>query len=125
MPLNVTLSRDPEKVELGTFHELRLSESELRSPDREHPVARHIQHRWHLESHGESFARIDIAGPLKLRIASGETAGPYLHFHLINGVAYVDNRIFGFFDLQARDWYVVDLGTHSETITMVAHSAEG
>jgi len=121
MPLNVTLSRDPKKVELGTFEALTLTEDELRAPDR--PVARHIHHRWHVERRDESFPRVDIAGPLKLKVSQA-TLGPYLHFHAINGVAYVDHRIFAFFDLEKFDWYVVDEGIHSKTITIVAHSAE-
>ena len=127
MPLNVTLSRDPRKVELGAFDKLALTEDALRVPGSDARVARHIHHRWHAEPYGESFPRIDIAGPLTVCLESGEGAralGPYLHFHVINGVAYVDHRIFGFFDLERHDWYVVDEGMHSKAMTIAAHHAK-
>lgn len=31
--------------------------------------------------------------------------GPYNAFHLLDGVAYAEGRVFAFFDKQQQDWY--------------------
>jgi len=42
--------------------------------------------------------------------------GPYNAFHLLDGVAYAEGRVFAFFDKQQQDWYSHSLGNHWSTM---------
>lgn len=118
----VTLAREAHRTELGTFQELLFAGDELRTTD-ETVLAIHQHNRWRRAQEGvggETFIRLDIVGPLVVRTGDGaaRTLGPYEHFSCVDGVSYVERRVFGFWDLQQRDWYFVDLGVHSKVLRL-------
>jgi len=115
----VSLARDAHRKDLGTFHELLFDQDEVRTTDGT-VLATHTHNRWREKGEGEPFLRLDIIGPLIVRAGDGEASalGPYLHFSTIDGVAYVEQRVFAFWDLQHRDWYLVDVGRHWKSLTL-------
>jgi len=115
----VSLAREAQQTELGTFEELVFNGEEVRTTDGS-VRAVHTHNRWRAGDSGESFLRLDIIGPLVVRGGERDasTLGPYLHFSCVDGVSYVERRVFGFWDLQLRDWYVVDLGRHWKTLRL-------
>ncbi len=117
----VTLGREAHQTELGTFHELLFVSDELRTMQGT-VLARHQHNRWRPGAGvgGETFVRLDIVGPLDVRGAEGEarTLGPYELFSCVDGVSYVEKRVFGFWDIQQRDWYLVDLGVHWKALRL-------
>ena len=51
--------------------------------------------------------------------AGSKALGPYNAFHLLDGVAYADGRVFAFFDKERQDWYSSLLGNHWQTMIVV------
>ena len=113
----LSLAREAHQKELGTFEELLFAKDEVRAPDGR-ILAVHQHNRWRAGEGGESFVRLDIVGPLVIRDGEANTLGPYEHFSCVDGVAYVERRVFGFWDLQQRDWYLVDLGVHWKSLSL-------
>ena len=115
----ISLARDAHKKELGTYHELVFQQDELQTAEGT-VLATHMHNRWREQGEGETFLRLDIIGPLTVRggDAQARTLGPYLHFSTVDGVAYVEQRVFAFWDLQHRDWYLVDLGRHCKSLRL-------
>ncbi len=114
----LSLKRDVRQKELGTFAELVFDRDEVRTIDAT-VVAIHAHNRWREDATGETFLRLEIIGPLIIFGGDGEAKlGPYLHFSCVDGVSYVEQRVFGFWDLQHRDWYIVDLGLHWKSLKL-------
>lgn len=115
----VSLARDAHKKDLGSFQELLFEQDEVRTPDRT-VLATHSHNRWREKGEGETFLRLDIVGPLVVRGGEAEasTLGPYMQFATVDGVAYVEQRVFAFWDLEHRDWYLVDLGRHWKSLRL-------
>ena len=115
----LTLAREAKQIEVGNFHELVFTKDEIQAPDGR-VVAAHQHNRWREGQGGEPFVRLDLVGPLTIHCSDGEASrlGPYEHFSCVDGVAYVERRVFGFWDLQQRDWYLVDLGAHCKSLRL-------
>jgi len=116
MALIVRLARAADERELGSFDWIELADSSLRVPSSPRPLAKHVHHRWVVEGEPHSFTRVEITGPAWVIGDADETLGPYLALSLVNGVLYVDRRIFAFLDAQEDDWYLSDLGQHWKRI---------
>jgi len=110
MALLVSLRRQSQEHELGSYPALVLRYAELRSENDE-AIIKHLNNRWYAES-GEEFSTLDVIGPLVIKGSDGRTLGPYTKLSMFDGVAYVDGRVFAFTDVQREDWYMHDAGAH-------------
>lgn len=102
--------------------ELTLEDGRLTADGAE--LAVHADHIW--VAGATRYSRFDIEQPVDLQLRSnGEKSrqfGPYRHFSCVDGVAYVEQRIFAFYDSENRDWYVFDDGKHWKTVVITAAS---
>lgn len=113
MPLLLSLAREAGKLDLGSHEEVELAIDELRVAAGGPALARHRHNRWLAAEGRESFAKVDIVGPLVISpVGEPRRLGPYENFSMFDGVGYVDRRVFAFTDLQQGDWYVRDVGVH-------------
>jgi hypothetical protein len=121
MPLLVSLRRETHELELGAHAALVLRYDELCGEDGETPLARHRYNRW-IAGTGEEFATLQIVGPLLVTTeGKAQTLGPYLRLSMFDGVAYVDERVFAFTDIQQHDWYMHDIGAHWPAMRISFH----
>jgi hypothetical protein len=67
-------------------------------------VARHDGNRW--AANGRQFYRVDIAGPVMVRLEGGAARGPFDHFSIVNGTAYASRDLFAHYDEQDGLWHV-------------------
>jgi len=115
MALLVSLDRGTSEVELGAHDVLMATGEELyRVNGDKKLLARHRHNRWMMGDEAEPYVRLNIVGPLVV-VGPGPAAkqlGPYQKFSTFDGVAYVENRVFGFWDTALRDWYIVDAAAH-------------
>ena len=116
MALIVSLDRGAIKLDLGDFHCVALSGNEVHLPEADDRViARHIHNRWLSHQHDrQSFMTLNIAGPLVVSAEDEREVklGPYYAFSMTDGVLYVDQRVFGLWDAQKKDWYLKDTSHH-------------
>lgn len=89
MALLVSVRRHVEdELPLGKYPGLVLRYDELCRADDQSLIVKHRNNRWYTEE-GEEYATLDV-----------------------DGVAYVDKRVFAFTDVQKQDWYMHDVGVH-------------
>ena len=116
MPLITKLRTDEARLELESVNELMLSADELFAlhENRRTLIARHRHNRWMQEDENpDTYVRLEVQGPLIVRSSNEERClGPYMKFAMHDGVLYVDDRVFGFWDVPHRDWYIVDIAAH-------------
>jgi hypothetical protein len=128
MPLITSLRTDEARLELESVDELLLSADELFAMHRDGRtlIARHRHNRWMKEQgNPEAFVRLQIQGPLVVASSSEKRClGPYLRFAMHDGVLYVEDRVFGFWDVQHRDWYIVDIGAHWKELRISFHPTD-
>ena len=122
MALLVSLRREIHELELGAHAAVVLRYDELRHADGETLLARHRHNRWIADA-GDEYARLQILGPLVVTTAGGKTVslGPYQRLSMFDGVAYVDDRVFAFTDIQQEDWYVHDADEHWPAMRISFH----
>ena len=106
-----TAGADPLKV--GPFPAFRVEGELLRQSSGSPTIARHSNHLWEVE--GRQFFRLDCPGPLNVQFenASGETSrsfGPFQHFSMADGIAYVDRNFFASLAETTGHWYCADIG---------------
>jgi hypothetical protein len=127
MPLLVSLSRPAAKRDVGTFKQVALGADELYERDGEDRLlARHRLNRWFAAEDNDPYVSLDIVGPLT---ASGgqdpaSPLGPYQHMSTYDGVLYMDDRAFGFWDRVNQDWYIVDAGVHLKEVRLSFHPTD-
>jgi len=78
-------------------------------------IAVHEDHYWHVD--GRTFTRIDCDCAIKLHLTRvdgklSEDHGPYKSFSCLDGIAYVDHKVFAFADRSIGDWYCHADGRH-------------
>ena len=116
MSLRVTLGRPRgEPVTFGPFGRLSFFGRELRADLEAHPLATHVDHSWLVQ--GERFSRIDVPGPLMIDLNrpsqhATRRSGPFTAFSCVDGVAYVEGRVFAFVDNEMGDWYCLEDNRH-------------
>jgi hypothetical protein len=120
--LLVTVHRGENKHELGSFQELEFLRNHMREPGAAEPIVSHVHHRWTVPGAEHSYTHLEVVGPLWILGPDAQKVGPYLSFSVVNGTAYVDQRIFAFLDVQQDDWYITDLGEHWKTFRVRFHS---
>ncbi len=118
MALIVTVHRGENEHELGSFDELEFTRNYMREPGAREPIVSHVHHRWTVPGAEHSYTHLEIVGPLWVLSDAKQRLGPYLSFSVVNGTCYVDQRIFGFLDVQQDDWYITDLGEHWKTFRL-------
>ena len=124
MPLLVSLDRGTNSLELGAHDTVALTGEELHRVDGNRQLlAKHRHNRWMSESEVEPFVSLQIIGPLVVAAPSPEKRqiGPYQKFSTFDGVAYVEDRVFGFWDLVHHDWSIVDAGAHWRELLICFH----
>jgi len=105
----------------GPFSALRLDAETLRDAMTGALVARHRDHQW--EIGGERYFRLDTTSAVKIhfempsRRSSGSDHtsreyGPYQQFSSVDGIAYVEGRVFAFIDNKVGDWFSYGEGRH-------------
>ena len=112
MPLVVTVKLEAEEKNLGSYDALEIAENRVLIPESTEPLATHLHHRWMVHEEPHTYTELKVTGPLWVKGPDFARLGPYLTLSLVNGVMYVDQRIFGFFDSEHDDWFVTDLGKH-------------
>lgn len=80
-------------------------------------IATHLPHCWLVD--GEEFLRLDVEPSVAVTWAgfsgSDSTTG---HVSCVDGIAYIDRRIFAVVDRQRSDWYLLREGQHQPVLTL-------
>ena len=111
-------------VELGAHDAVVLAGEELhRVNGDKRMLAIHRHNRWMAERDADPFVRLHIVGPLVVVAPRPETKqlGPYQKFSTFDGVGYVEERVFAFWDVTQRDWYVLDAAAHWRELKISFH----
>lgn len=131
MALIVSLDRGAIKLDLGDYQTVVLDGDEVQLPDKGgKTIARHLHNRWiatqEQKTPSAAFITLNIAGPLLVVTRGGQESrlGPYLAFAMTDGILYVDQRIFGMWDSQNKDWYVKDTGIHCKRFDISFHTTD-
>jgi hypothetical protein len=112
---------------LGPFAAIRFDAESLRETVNGAPVAIHRDHQWHVGT--EKYFRLDTTTRVHChfeRLTQNEGSkrfGPFEQFSAIDGIAYVDDRVFAFVDTKIGDWFCYEDGHHWEV--MVVSDASG
>ena len=90
-------------------------------------VAEHENHTWQTKK--GDYSRLECEGRVDIQFARAkETSrvfGPYSMFSCVDGISYVENRIFAFCDESNRDWYSYELGDHWKVMVVRESSRLG
>lgn len=106
---------------LGPFAAVRIDAETLREASSGAILAHHRDHQW--EIGGERYFRLDSTSAVKIHFErvsrrgatsdeSSRRYGPYQQFSSVDGIAYVDGRVFAFIDGKVGDWFSYDDGRH-------------
>jgi hypothetical protein len=92
----------------GPYPLLRLEGELIRSEPGGPVIAKHVGHEWHVD--GERYSRLESECRVLVHFervdgSHSKTFGPYEAVSFIDGVAYMDHRIFAFVDRSIVDWY--------------------
>ena len=92
----------------GPYRSVRFEGEVIRAEAGGPVIARHEGHEWHVD--GEPYSRLQCNGRIAVHFerADGTRSkkyGPYETVCFIDGVAYVNHRIFAFVDRSIVDWY--------------------
>ena len=92
----------------GPYPWLRFEGEIIRAEPGGPVIARHEHHQWQVD--GERYNRLECECRVLLHFervdgSRSRTFGPYESVSFIDGVAYVDHRIFAFVDRSIVDWY--------------------
>jgi hypothetical protein len=120
---------------LGPFAAVRIDAETLREASSGAILAHHRDHQW--EIGGERYFRLDSTSAVKIHFESvsrrafapdesSRRYGPYQEFSSVDGIAYVDGRVFAFIDAKVGDWFSYDDGRHwSAMVVSEAGGASG
>lgn len=88
-------------------------------------IARHRDHHWEMED-GRKFFRLDVAGPVRLRFEKEgrppQHFGPFEHYSMADGIAYVDRRFFASFSEKSGLWHCVELQEDWDRFSVVSEA---
>ena len=94
-------------VHVGPVADVRIEGSTMRDAHSGAVLAECEEHHWVFE--GKKFYRADCAGPVTLNLEGCEAIpnrfGPFKHFSLSDGMAYVDRAVFAQLD-SSNNWFV-------------------
>ena len=118
----VFTSRASEEIPLqvGPVRGVRIEGNTLRDADSDAVLAECHQHHWVLA--GKDFYRADCAGPVTVDVegceASPKRFGPFSHFSLSDGMAYVDRAVFAPLN-PSNKWYVERLDAECAALLLL------
>lgn len=81
-------------------------------------LARHDGHRWSVK--GRQFYRVDIAGPVLVKVDGGGARGPFDHFSLVNGTAYASRDLFAHYSEQDGTWHIHNSDARAQIFHVVS-----
>ena len=99
---------------VGPLPGICLERDVLRDTPGGNTIARHRDHAWELPS--GRYSRLDCDGRLAVhferldRRDQSQIFGPYQHFSFVDGMAYVNGRIFAFLDTEETGWFCYEDG---------------
>ena len=99
----------------GPYSQVRFEGEVVRSVANGPIIARHENHVWKVD--GKDYPRCDCEEAAWVHFervdgSKSKTYGPLEHLSFMDGVAFVDRRVFAFVDRGAVDWYCHDDGRH-------------
>ena len=111
--LNVSFLHPASPKVIGPYASIRFEGETVRERLGGRPVATHQGRLW--DVHGALYSRLECSSRVIVRFESmGQAAprqfGPYDKFSCVDGVAYVDERVFAVLDRDVRDWFSYDSG---------------
>jgi len=99
-------------VSVGPVRGVRIEGNTLRDADSGAVLAQCDDHHWVFD--GKAFYRADCTGPVSVHVegceANSKRFGPFKHFSLADGMAYVDRAIFAKLN-SSNKWYVERVDT--------------
>jgi len=82
-------------------------------------IATHLPHCWAVD--GGEFLRLDVEPAVRVTwegfAGAPSTIG---HFSSVDGIAYMDRRMFAVVDRQQGDWYLLREGVHQAVLCIEA-----
>jgi hypothetical protein len=107
-------------VQVGPVHGVRIEGNTFRNSDSGAVVAECQDHHWLIG--GKVFYRADCVGPVWVHVegcgASPKRFGPFKHFSLSDGMAYVDRAVFANLN-SSNKWYVKRVATECPRLLLL------
>jgi hypothetical protein len=102
----------------GPFSSIVLDGDSVRPAEGGEPIALHREHQWEVE--GERYFRLDASTPVRIHFerdprkpeeeARSRSFGPFERFSAVDGITYVDDRVFAFTEPTEPGWSCYDDG---------------
>ena len=104
-------------VSKGPFERIVFEGETLREKTGGPIIAAHLPHTWVVD--GEEFLRLDVE-PSVVVSWEGFAGSPSTTSHLscVNGIAFIDRRIFAVVDREHGDWYLLREGQHRPVLDL-------
>jgi hypothetical protein len=104
-------------ISRGPFESIVFERATVREREGGPVIATHLPHCWSVE--GEEFLRLDFE-PAVMVTWEGFPGAPSTtgQLHCVNGVAYIDRRMFAFVDRERGDWYLLREGHHHPVLRL-------
>jgi hypothetical protein len=85
-------------------------------------LARHVNHEWHLTA-GGVYTRLECNQAVRVHFSAHQrlqsaAMGPFNDFSCVDGIFYVNRKVFAFIDREHGDWYSHELGTHWKVLVV-------
>ena len=104
-------------VSRGPFHKVVFERETIREQAGGKIIATHLPHCWLVDE--QECLRLDIEPFVAVTWegfnGSDSTTG---HLSCVDGIAYIDRRIFAFVDRERGDWYLLRQGLHQPVLTL-------
>jgi hypothetical protein len=104
-------------VSKGPFERIVFESETVREKAGGAIIATHFPHTWAVD--GEEFLRLDVE-PTVVVSWEGFGGSPSTTGHLscVNGIAFIDRRIFAVVDREHGDWYLLREGQHQAVLEL-------
>jgi hypothetical protein len=112
-------------VQIGPVPGVRIEGNTLRHAHSGAVLAECDHHHWVIG--GKTFVRADCAGPVTIDLEGCEAPnrlGPFQHFSLSDGMAYVDRAVLAQLNAANR-WYVERVGTECPRLLLLQPDGKG
>ena len=111
-------------LQVGPVGGVRIEGNTMRDAGSGAVIAKCADHHWVFD--GKTFYRADCAGPLTVSLerpqARAEPLGPFNHFSLSDGMAYVDRAVFAQLN-SSNKWYVARLDAQCPALVLQPRAA--